>query len=54
MEKETMFVAIHKKNKEPKTFTWAANDNLLIDGKIVDKNDYDIVEIEYIIVEPIS
>jgi len=42
-----MFVAVNKKNRqEVHSYTWTPNDELVINGAIVDEGDWDIVEVE--------
>lgn len=42
-----MFVAVNKKvRQEVHSFEWGAHDELFINGELVDKDDWDIVEVE--------
>jgi hypothetical protein len=43
----TMYIAVNKKNpQEAHSFTWTPQDDLFINGTIVDKCDWDIIEVE--------
>ena len=42
-----MYVAVNKKvRQEVHSFEWGAHDELFINGELVDKDDWDIVEVE--------
>lgn len=42
-----MYIAVNKKNRnEVHSYEWTPNDELVINGVIVDENDWDIVEVE--------
>lgn len=41
-----MYIAINKKDDTDfHSFTWSETDKLIINGKEVDPNDYDIIEV---------
>jgi hypothetical protein len=41
-----MYVAKHKQTKKCSEFTWTPTDELTIGGEVVNRNDYEIIEVD--------
>ena len=43
---ETMYIAVNRSTSEIHSFTWSLDDELIILGNIVNRKDYNIIQVE--------